>query len=246
MSKSSIEFYPSLRRLGPLLFCARAEEVTAEQYADQAYQKYEKGAYAEAIALYMKSYEISRDARIVFNVAQIYDKKIQDRELAIEFYRRYLKTTTTEADLVKRATDRIAALSAAAPAAAATTAPAATASGAPVSSAPAPAPTQAPAAEGSNLWIGWTATGALAVGALVTGILAASQASDARNTSFFGASSKAADDKASSARTMALVSTVLTGGTLLAGGITLYLSTRPSSSTALVVRPGAFTFEGTF
>ncbi|MCU0654133.1 MAG: soluble NSF attachment family protein [Polyangiaceae bacterium] len=223
---------------------ARAEEVTAEQYADQAYQKYEKGAYAEAIALYMKSYEISRDARIVFNVAQIYDKKIQDRELAIEFYRRYLKTTTTEADLVKRATDRIAALSAA-PAAA--TAPATTASGAPAATAPAPAPAPTQAApEGSNLWIGWTATGALAVGALVTGILAASQASDARNTSFFGASSKAADDKASSAKTMALVSTVLTGGTLLAGGITLYLSTRPSSSTALVVRPGAFTFEGTF
>jgi hypothetical protein len=45
---------------------------------------------------------------------------------------------------------------------------------------------------------------------------------------------------------MALVSTLLTGGTLLAGGITLYLSSKSSSSTALVVRPNALSLEGKF
>lgn len=225
-----------------------AQEVNAEQFAEQAYQKYEKGAFPEAIALYMKSYEISRDARILFNVAQIYDKKIQDRELAIDYYRRYLKTTTTEAELVKRATERIAVLSAAStppPPLPASANPSAKTAAAPPTSAPTPTP--APTSnESTGMWIGWTTTGTLALGALITGLIASNKASDAKNTAFVGAASGPADDKASSAKTMALVSTILTGGALVAGGISIYLSTRPSTTTALTLRPGSVALEGRF
>lgn len=233
----------------PVAVC-EAEEPTAEQFADQAYKRYEKGEFPDAIALYMKSYELSRDARLLFNVAQIYDKKIQDRELAIEYYRRYLKTTTTEAELVKRSTERIAALSAAAadkptpPAASASATPPAQSQKAPV----APPPPSPPAEPRSSppLWIGWTTAGVFAAGALVTGIVALGKAQDAKDTAFVGRASGPADDKASSAKTMALVSTLLTGGAVLAGGITIYLSTTSKTSTALNIGPGSLLLKGAF
>jgi tetratricopeptide (TPR) repeat protein len=255
MSRSSSEYPVSTWRplralllLGAIAASApatsAAQEPTADEYADQGYKKYEKGEFAEAIALYMRGFKISQDARILFNVAQIYDRKIQDRELAIEYYRRYLKSTTTEADLIKKATDRIRQLQE-------QTAPAApTASGAPAQASAAPPVNQAPPApverSSAPVWIGWTATGLLAAGAVVTGLVASSRASDARKISFSAGASGPADDRMSSAKTMALVSTLLTGGAVLAGGVTIYLSVTPRSTTALTVGPGSLHLGGAF
>jgi tetratricopeptide (TPR) repeat protein len=80
---------------------------TAEQLAEQGYASYEAGKYADAIGLYMKAFQISGDARLLYNVASIYDKKLHDRPLAEDFYRRYLRSTTTEPALVKKANERL-------------------------------------------------------------------------------------------------------------------------------------------
>ena len=93
-----------------MLTAARSEAQTADELSQQAFEKYQAADYPGAVALYMKAYEKSVDARILFNIAQIYDKKVQDRDLATEFYRRYLKSTVTEPELVAKATGRIAEL----------------------------------------------------------------------------------------------------------------------------------------
>jgi hypothetical protein len=86
---------------------ARTDGPSAEQLAEQAFKAYEAGDFGGAVGLYMQSFQISGDARVLFNVASIYDKKLHDRALAEDFYRRYLKSTTTEPELVKKANDRL-------------------------------------------------------------------------------------------------------------------------------------------
>ncbi|HEX2685191.1 MAG TPA: hypothetical protein VHN14_01170 [Kofleriaceae bacterium] len=79
----------------------------AEELAQQAFDAYTKGDFAPAVALYKKAYQTSPSAVILFNIANIYDKKLKDKDQALDYYRRYLHSGETEPDLVKRASDRI-------------------------------------------------------------------------------------------------------------------------------------------
>src|SRR5690349_16640257 len=54
---------------------------TAEQLANRAYDEHAAGKYPEAIASYLKAYELSNAGVILFNVATIYDRKLHEREL---------------------------------------------------------------------------------------------------------------------------------------------------------------------
>ena len=47
---------------------------------------------------------------ILLNVATIYDRKLHERDLAAEYYRRYLRAPDAEPDLVLKATQRLTAL----------------------------------------------------------------------------------------------------------------------------------------
>jgi hypothetical protein len=97
--------------------------------------------------------------------------------------------------------------------------------------APALAPTPPPP-EPSNtgLWLGITATGALAAGAVATGIFALSAKKDFDSTvARFGVDAQTVSDARSKTRTLALVTDILAGATVLAGGITLLTSLGPSS-----------------
>jgi len=115
--------------------------------------------------------------------------------------------------------------------------------------------TQAPPAgadHGSNglLIAGWVGTGALAAGAVVTGILATSKSSslkDARST--FPADKADLDSKASSVKTLALVTDILGASAIILGGVTLYFTlTKPSSTTTarLGTTGDRLLLEGTF
>jgi hypothetical protein len=91
----------------------------------------------------------------------------------------------------------------------------------PVRSAPPPTP---PPPEPSNtgLWIGITATGALAAGAVATGIFALSAKKDFDSTvGRYGVDTQSVNDARSKTRTLALVADILAGATILAGGVTL-------------------------
>jgi hypothetical protein len=86
---------------------APAPAQTAEQLANEAYELHAAGKYAEAVAAYFKAYELSQAGAILFNIATIYDRKMHERQLAADFYRRYLLAPDTEQGLVKKATERL-------------------------------------------------------------------------------------------------------------------------------------------
>ncbi len=89
---------------------AKPPAATAEQLAEQAYEQHAAGKDAEAISTYLRAYELSKASALLFNVATIYDRKLRERGLAEDFYRRYLAATDAEPDLVRKATERLTAL----------------------------------------------------------------------------------------------------------------------------------------
>jgi hypothetical protein len=88
----------------------RPAPASAQDLADRAYELHEAGDYATAIAMYLKAYEASNAGVTLFNIATIYDRKLHERQLAVEYYRRYLGAPDAEPDLVQKATERLTAL----------------------------------------------------------------------------------------------------------------------------------------
>jgi hypothetical protein len=131
---------------------------------------------------------------------------------------------------------------------------------------PAPPPTTAPSkpspvepkVESSNtgLWLGWTATGLLAAGTVVTGVLALSASDDleAERTSYAsnaGAKRDALDDAADRAERLGLVTDILGAAALVAGGVTLYATLasdehEPSGRLQVQAAPGSLRVRGSF
>lgn len=226
---------------------AIAAEPTAAELTDQAYERYQAGDYPTAVSLYMKAYNLSVDARILFNVAQIYDKKVQDRELALEYYRRYLKSTTAEPELVKKATERVTELQRqqeelSKPAPTASAAVTATASAAATTTSTAtPTATPTVRTESRPVWIGYGTAGVLAVGAAITGALALSGSGEVSRGAYAG-STPPADLRATADRTgtLAVTTDVLIGGAAVAAVVTLIVhiaSPKSGSEVKSALRP---------
>jgi hypothetical protein len=217
--------------------------------SDEAFARYEAGDYPGAVSLYMQAYERSVDSRILFNVAQIYDKKVQDRDLAVEYYRRYLKSTTTEPELVATATARITDLlrqpeipSSPPPAPAvpgeAPKEPAL--SDSPARPEPKPDPDLAPPAAEPPVFVGWIVTGVLGAAGVGTGVGALLLSSDLRDTTYRGDPTEESQADADRVAVLAGVTDGLLAGALVAGAVTLIVQlthspTRPQ--TALWLSP---------
>jgi hypothetical protein len=97
------------------------------------------------------------------------------------------------------------------------------------SEAPRPAPPESPkkTEEGGKSvpWIGWGITGALAVGAGVTGVLALGAKNDLKTKEdTFPGNASDIDDARGKVKTFALVTDILAGGAVVAGGISLYFT----------------------
>lgn len=88
----------------------RVSEV--EALAAQAKQYYLAGDYGGAVAAYLRAYRTSPAAGLLYNVAIIYDKKLGERDLAVDFYRRYIAAPDADPSVVERATLRVQALKA--------------------------------------------------------------------------------------------------------------------------------------
>jgi tetratricopeptide (TPR) repeat protein len=82
----------------------------AEQYAAEAFEAYNNKDYQEAVVLYLKALEAAPSADVLFNLAKIYDTKLNDRELAMKFYRRYIADPGAEPERVRQANTRLAEL----------------------------------------------------------------------------------------------------------------------------------------
>jgi tetratricopeptide (TPR) repeat protein len=79
----------------------------AEAYASQAFDAYARKDYSSAIALYQKALDAAPSADIVYNMARIYDTKLKNRGLAIEYYRRYTEDTGADPSRVRVASARL-------------------------------------------------------------------------------------------------------------------------------------------
>jgi hypothetical protein len=79
----------------------------AQVLVDQAYDLYQHEDWAKAITAYLESYKLVPTADVLFNIASIYDKKLHDKELAIEYYRRHNASTDATPDLIGKATARV-------------------------------------------------------------------------------------------------------------------------------------------
>ncbi len=106
--------------------------------------------------------------------------------------------------------------------------------------APAPAPAPPPAPSRTALWISLAGTGALATGAVVTGILALGAHSDAeKKLGTRGVT--AADVEAAHAKTarLGLVTDVLGGAAIVMGGVSIVLAATSGKSRADEAKPAA-------
>lgn len=102
-----------------------------------------------------------------------------------------------------------------------------------------PSPSPAPLrSSGSLVWIPWLATGALAVSATVTGILAVGAKSDLDDlTHKYGASRSDLDHQNTKLKTFSTATDVLTGAAILSAGVSLYLTLKGSGSSGPEVSP---------
>lgn len=113
-------------------FAQSAETESADALAKEARGHYDQGRFEQAVASYLKAYRQSPSAGYLYNVAVIYDRKLNESALAIDFYRRYIVADDADPAAVERATARIKALKS-------------TAVAEPVPAEPAPAPASRPA-----------------------------------------------------------------------------------------------------
>lgn len=212
-----------------------ADEQNAQALSDQAYEAYEKGDFSKAIAQYLESYKLVPTAEILYNVASIYDKKLSDPKLAIEYYRRHNAATDAKAELVGKATSRIAALQAQ------IDNPNGSKSdlkSLPESSGKSETSSSSPL---KTIGLVTTTIGVVGLGVgVVTGLLASGKHSDAEDAGCSGSTcpTEAARDKEKSAGDMATVSTItfIAGGALVVGGLVMFLAAPKEHSTSRAFR----------
>ena len=89
----------------PTAFAQAPSEV--ESLAARAQQAYQGARYGDAVALYLKAYRLQPASILLYNVAYIYDRKLDEPDLAVTYYRRYIQAVDAEPDLVQKATRRL-------------------------------------------------------------------------------------------------------------------------------------------
>ncbi len=78
-----------------------------ELLAEEAARLYEEKKYEQAVSRYLEAYKLTPTAAILYNVAYIYDKKVKDPAVAMQFYRRYVAAPDADPKVVERATTRL-------------------------------------------------------------------------------------------------------------------------------------------
>lgn len=90
----------------------KSSEAAAEALAADARTLYESGQYAQAITAYVKAHRLAPAGALLYNIAFIYDQKLNENELALDFYRRFIRSPDADPALMERANQRIAELKA--------------------------------------------------------------------------------------------------------------------------------------
>ena len=218
---------------------AGASKGRVEDYASRAYELVAKGQYSEAVALYIKAYQVTPAPAILYNIGAIYDKRLQERELALDYYRRYLRSSELDPELARRAGERVEAIKdevARHDARPVTAAPGAASAPAPKASAPvAPGFVREKAAEPqsgmSGLKIGSLVVGGVGLVGVGVGLAFGAHARTLNNQALLqSCSGKTCSDQrgvdlTKDARSSATLSTVFVtiGGAAVLGGVAAFL-----------------------
>lgn len=108
MSRATLALCLSL--LGPVAARAQGESAPVDQVetlAARAKAHYAAGRFNEAISDYLAAFRLAPAAGLLYNVAHIYDRKLDEIDLALQFYRRYVGAPDAEPDIVGKANARI-------------------------------------------------------------------------------------------------------------------------------------------
>lgn len=82
----------------------------AELLSTQASEAFDEGRFHDAIKLYLDAFDISKSPETLYNVGFIYEKKLTEPELAIDYYQRVVSAEGVEAALKAKALKRMTAL----------------------------------------------------------------------------------------------------------------------------------------
>ncbi|MDB4933482.1 MAG: hypothetical protein JWP87_454 [Labilithrix sp.] len=213
-----------------------ATTLRVERLADQAFANVERGAFAEALALYMQAIEVAPSSAIAFDIAWLYDHHLGSPALALDYYRRAVAAPDVTDELAARARGRIKALEAAQEARTLAASPAT----------PARGPNADRGASWSPLrtWALFTGgTGLVALGVGAAFAIVAKNKDDQAGRYCDGdrcsdARALTLTDEATSAATVANVA-IVTGAVLVAGGVTLWLIAPKRGAVDVSVRASA-------
>ena len=211
------------------LVCAlvlAASTARADTADELAHKHFESGAayleqsdYESALREFNKAYELSKRAEILLNVATVNERmnKLKDAIAALEQYLaaapqgEHAETVRIRVENLKKRVSSEPAAPAPTPASSSVTPP-------PPSTAPSPSPSPPPTTSAPSrapAYVLFATGGALAIGSVVTGILAKSEHSSAEET----CSPNCTDDQLSTGRALAVTSTVLTGAAVVAASV---------------------------
>jgi tetratricopeptide (TPR) repeat protein len=79
----------------------------AEAQSAEAFEAYSNQDYQTAVELYTKALEAAPSADILYNIARIYDLKLEQPEQAIAFYQRYVAASDSDPKRVQIANERL-------------------------------------------------------------------------------------------------------------------------------------------
>ncbi|MBU0554040.1 hypothetical protein KKF91_15310 [Myxococcota bacterium] len=82
-------------------------EARIEALAEAGAAAYDAGDYVKAVGLYIRANQLEPNAPLIYNIAVIYERKIDDPQLAIQFYRRYIGSPDVDPEKIPVVNERI-------------------------------------------------------------------------------------------------------------------------------------------
>ncbi len=221
-----------------------------EDYASRAFELVSKGQYSEAVGMYIKAYQVTPAPAILYNIGAVYDKRLQERELALDYYRRYLRSSDVDPELARRAGERIEVIKDELARREAKPSPASSSLSVPKAAPPmAPAFARQPATEPqsgvSGLKIGGLVVGGVGVVGIGIGLGFGAHARVLNNRALQSCSGKTCSDQggvdltndAKSSATLSTLFVTIGGAAVLGGVAALLLAPSPASDGAQAARP---------
>jgi hypothetical protein len=226
---------------------AQSDDENARRHFESGAAYLQQSDNENALREFQAAYSLSKRPALLLNIANVYERMGKPKE-AVEALTKYLAEDPKAADRTTQET-RIANLKKRAEAGDSTSPPpAASASPTPAQSAvlpipsstppPAEAPKPARSPNRTPAYIALGAGGALAVGAVITGLVAKSKFDKADHGSS-ACTPNCSDSTVSSIKSMALVSTILTGVAVVSVGVggVLFFTAKPPAAEAASVGP---------